>query len=99
MSHNNGDFAVKLLKQAAGMAKKGYGKENGAYPETELQWLAATAFNKAVDLISSGMTEDSKEWTNGALEVARYGADNGALHANLTDKHRQVMERVKEMET
>ena len=95
LSEGTGDFALKLLAQAAGMAKKGYDRRTEAFPETEMQWIATTAFNKAVDLMSSGSVDDSTPWIKGSLELARYAADNGALHANLTYKQEQAMERVK----
>jgi hypothetical protein len=34
----------------------------------------------------------------GALELARYADDEGALHRNLTEKNVLVMERIREME-
>lgn len=97
LSEGTGDFALKLLAQAAGIARKGHEhkNKNEVFPETELQWLATTAFNKAVDFLSSGLGEGSAAWIEGALELARYAADNGALHANLTFKREQAMERAK----
>ena len=95
LSEGNGEFALKLATQAASMAKKGYDGRNGHFPETELQWLATTSFNKAVDLLSLGEREACTVWIDGALELARYAADNGALHANFTYKKEQAMERVK----
>ena len=87
------EFALKLLEQAAGMAKKGYDGSSERFPEIELQWLATTAFNKAVDLLSSGHSDLYHGWIDSALELARYAADTGALHANLTSKKKQVAER------
>lgn len=96
LSDGDGTFALKLLHQAADMAKKGYeGSSDQVYPETELQWLSTTAFNEAVDFLSGGEYESSKEWIEGALELARYAADQGALHANLTYKKSIAMERIK----
>jgi hypothetical protein len=93
--HGDGEFALNLLDQAIGMAKKGYDKKTDPFPEMELQWLSTTAFNKAVDLLSRGSGSGSKPWLEGALELARYSDDNGALHANLTDKKRLFDERLK----
>lgn len=94
LNEGTGSFALKLLEQAAGMAKKGYNGITVAFPETELQWLATTSFNKAVDLLSSSAREASERWSSGALEIARYAADNGALHANLTAKLQMARERM-----
>jgi hypothetical protein len=93
----DGTFAFKLLGQAAHMAKKQYGKgEEIAFPETELQWLAITAFNRAVDLLQAGQKEGCLEWVEGALAVARWAADEGALHGNLTGRKEMLVGRMKE---
>ena len=95
LSDGDGAFALKLLQQAADMARKGYeGNSDQSYPETELQWLAITAFNKAIDFLSAKEYELAKQWMEGALEVARYSVDNGALHGNLTVKKGMAMERI-----
>lgn len=96
LKEGKGNFALELLKQSAGMAMKGYRKEDATYPETELQWLAITAFNRAVDLLSNGNVALAREWIQGALELARYAGDDGALHANLTDRHEMAMRRLKD---
>ena len=93
--HNgSGGFALKLLTQAADMARKGYEGKTKAFPDMELQWLSTTAFNKAVDLLSQG-GESCRPWLDGALELARYSSDNGALHANITDKRKLIEKRLK----
>ncbi len=94
LQNRNGDFALRLLTQAAGMARKGWEGKTEAFPDMELQWLSTTAFNRAVDLLSQG-GEGCRPWLDGALELARYSSDNGALHANLTDKRRLFEERMK----
>ena len=95
LSDADGAFALQLLQQAADMAKKGHSSSDAeCYPETELQWLATTAFNHAIDLLSGGAFEDAKIWIDAALEVARYAADEGALHANLTHKKGVAMARM-----
>ena len=96
LTDGTGDLALKLLKQAAGMAKRGYEKGDDSVPDRELQWISTTAFNRAVDFLSSGQPNEAEIWIDGALELARYAADNGGLHANLTDKREQAMNRAKE---
>lgn len=95
LNDGTGDFALKLLDQAVNMAKKGYHSNHTIFPETELQWLSSTAFNKAVDLLSVDRRDDAEVWISGALELARYAADNGALHAYLTYMHEQAKEAMK----
>lgn len=96
LNDGDGAFALKLLAQAAGMARKQMERQREEFPETELQWLATTSFNRAVDLLSEGKHEACMEWVGGALELARYAADNGALHVNLTYKKALVEKRVAE---
>lgn len=99
LSDGDGTFAYKLLQQAADMARKGYeGSSGQRYPETELQWLVTTAFNKAVDFLGAKEFALSREWIEAALEAARYAADEGALHAHLTVKKGLALERMREAE-
>jgi hypothetical protein len=88
----NGGISVKLVEQAAVLARRGTEMRNDPYPEDELQWLATTAFNKAVDLLAVGDRQAADQWMEAALELARYAADNGSLHAQLT-KTREEAER------
>lgn len=93
LEDGDGKFALRLLGQAAAMAKKGYEGKSELFPETELQWVATTSFNKAVDLLSDPMSDSWNVWVDGALELARYAGDNGALHANLTSKRAIIVAR------
>ncbi|KAK5116066.1 hypothetical protein LTR85_009348 [Meristemomyces frigidus] len=95
LQDDDGDLALKIVEQAAAIARKGDEGQADPYPSDELQWLATMAFNKAVDALSSGDTEGSGTWTNAALELARYADDNGSLHANLTSKGQQAEARMK----
>lgn len=88
----NGGISVKLVEQAAVLARRGTEMRNDPYPEDELQWLATTAFNKAVDLLAVEDRQAADQWMEAALELARYAADNGSLHAQLT-KTREEAER------
>lgn len=88
----DGGISVKLVEQAASLARRGTEMKNDPYPEDEVQWLATTAFNKAVDLLAVENRPAADQWMEAALELARYAADNGSLHARLT-KTRQEAER------
>lgn len=99
LNDGDGKFALKLLGQAAQMAKRGRDGKSDVFPETELMWIATTAFNKSVDLLALGVTEGCQSWIDGALELARFAADNGALHAGLTYKKELVVQRKKDTET
>ena len=41
-----------------------------AYPVEEAEWLATTAFNRAVDVYSGGDAEGARTWAERALELA-----------------------------
>jgi hypothetical protein len=63
--NGNGDtdeddgISLKLTQQAASLARRGTEQKNDPYPEDELQWLATTAFNRAVDLLMADMNSKS----------------------------------------
>ncbi|KAI6910939.1 SPO22-domain-containing protein [Hortaea werneckii] len=81
-------LALKLVEQAAAIARKGYNSEGEEYPNVELTWLATMAFNKAIDCLASGDYEGCQSWADAALELAYYADDNGSLHAHLTAKRK-----------
>lgn len=61
-------------------------KETNQYPPTELEWLATTAFNVAVDFYVQEKDEKCKEWAGKALTLADW-ADGNALRNTLMDKY------------
>lgn len=89
------DFALKIVQQAANVAQRGQEGQKENYPNGELQWLATTAFNRAVDALAMGDADAANKWVDAALGLARYADDNGALHANLTFKKREADARLK----
>jgi hypothetical protein len=52
-------ISLKLTQQAASLARRSTEQKNDPYPEDELQWLATTAFNRAVDLLMADMNSRS----------------------------------------
>lgn len=96
LGHTKGDFSLKLLQQAASMAENGFRNKHDPYPESELQWLSTASFNHAVDLLGE-QSETYISWMDGALEVARWSQDGGALHAVLHANKLVAMERGKDL--
>lgn len=94
LSHTQGDFSLKLLGQAASMAEHGQNGKHDPYPDNELHWLATTAFNHAVDLLVDEQSDAAVTWMDGALELARWSADNGSLHAIFTGRKEAAMEQI-----
>lgn len=95
LHHEEGSFARKLLDQASRMAEHGQAGKYDAYPEAELQWLATTGFNHAIDLVADDKLDDVKAWLDAAVEVARWTQDNGAMHAILSEKRETALKRIK----
>lgn len=95
LQEGDADWARKIVTQAAGVAQKAGGKDiQGVYPFDELCWLASSAFNQAVECVSSGACESAPPWMEAALELARYADDNGSLHAHLTSKSEVLNARI-----
>ena len=92
---SDGGISVKLVEQAAALARRGTELRNDPYPEDELQWLATTAFNKAVDLLAVENRQAADQWMEAALELAKYAADNGSLHAQLTRTREEAERRMR----
>lgn len=57
------------------------------YPTTELEWLAATSFNHAVDYYLQENDAQCKVWAETALNVAQWVEDGGALKGLLMEKY------------
>ncbi|MCJ1397829.1 hypothetical protein MMC11_001025 [Xylographa trunciseda] len=57
------------------------------YPIEELEWLAATSFNRAVDFYCASQDDDCKRWAEMALGIANNARDGGQLHELLQTKY------------
>ncbi|RMZ74395.1 transcription factor [Pyrenophora seminiperda CCB06] len=53
-------------------------KELESYPKTELEWLAATVFNRAIDFYLQEVDESAKQWAEKAFILAQWIDDGGA---------------------
>lgn len=62
-------------------------KETGRYPPTELEWLATTAFNHAVDYYLQDDDKLCKKWAEQAFILAQWLEDDGALRDLLMEKY------------
>jgi hypothetical protein len=71
-------ISLKLTQQAASLARRGTEQKNDPYPEDELQWLATTAFNRAVDLLMADMNSRSSHDPERRREDGRGEEDSGA---------------------
>ncbi|KAH7351006.1 meiosis protein SPO22/ZIP4 like-domain-containing protein [Rhexocercosporidium sp. MPI-PUGE-AT-0058] len=81
----NIDIAGPLLDQAYVYAEAASETER-PFPADELEWMATTAFNRAVDFYCAGDDEIAKDWAGKALNIAQYCSDEGSLERLLHSK-------------
>lgn len=81
-------LAMKLLQEACGKARELHQSDAG-WPEEELEWMAATAFNHAIDLYGAYERERAKEWGSTAMNLAHYCPDKG-FERMLQDKYMRL---------
>ncbi|KAH3908764.1 hypothetical protein HBH56_171760 [Parastagonospora nodorum] len=62
-------------------------KETDRYPATELEWLATTAFNHAVDYYMQENDEACTKWAQHAFVLSQWLEDGGALRDLLMEKY------------
>ncbi|KAK0732676.1 meiosis protein SPO22/ZIP4 like-domain-containing protein [Apiosordaria backusii] len=82
-------LAMKLLEEACGKARE-LRESQAAWPEEELEWMAATAFNHAIDCYSAHEMERSREWAMKAIKLAGYCQDDGGLEGTLRAKYERL---------
>lgn len=56
------------------------------YPTEELEWLAATTYNKAVDFYCASQDADCRRWAEKAFNIAQLSPNGGLLHELLQSK-------------
>jgi hypothetical protein len=61
-------------------------KEAERYPQTELEWLATTAFNRGVDYYLQNDDMKCKVWADQSFLVAQRIDDKGVLRDTLMEK-------------
>jgi hypothetical protein len=62
-------------------------KETDRYPRTELEWLATTTFNHAVDYYMQENDELCTKWAQHAFILAQWLEDGGSLRDLLMEKY------------
>ncbi|KAH0544865.1 hypothetical protein FGG08_001094 [Glutinoglossum americanum] len=79
---NDLKIAEQLLNQVLTIARDSKIGQT-PYPTDELEWLATTTFNRAVDFYCASDDAACKRWAELALSVAQFGNDGGELHGLL----------------
>ncbi|KAL2071470.1 hypothetical protein VTL71DRAFT_12705 [Oculimacula yallundae] len=79
------EIAAELLDQACEYAREASESEQ-PFPAEELEWMATTAFNRAVDFYCAGDDQIAKDWAGKALNIAQFCPDGGGLERMLQSK-------------
>ncbi|KAF5526463.1 hypothetical protein CGCA056_v002343 [Colletotrichum aenigma] len=79
----------KVILQAIGVAKSAKETPN-PYPTEELEWLATTAFNQAVDCYNERRYDECHTWADLATNLAHYASDGGALERQCHEKRAKL---------
>ena len=58
-----------------------------SYPPEELEWLATTAFNRAIDFYCLSQDAPCRLWAEKALTLSNLCEDGGALHEVVQQKY------------
>ncbi|KAK4204676.1 meiosis protein SPO22/ZIP4 like-domain-containing protein, partial [Triangularia verruculosa] len=82
-------LAMNLLEEACGKARE-LQQSQAAWPEEELEWMAATAFNHAIDCYGANERERAKEWAGKAIKMAGFCRDGGGLEGLLKGKYQRL---------
>ncbi|KAG9197672.1 hypothetical protein G6514_001141 [Epicoccum nigrum] len=78
-------ISLKCLDQATQIAAKKHGQPD-CYPATELEWMATSAYNRAIDYYVGEDDANCKVWAEKAMVVAQWLEDNGQLRDLLMRK-------------
>ena len=65
---------------------KDVSQKNDPYPREELEWLATTAFNRAVDYYCASDDGVCTRWAERAMAIATLNNDGDVLHSILQSK-------------
>ncbi|OBT69660.1 hypothetical protein VE03_00976 [Pseudogymnoascus sp. 23342-1-I1] len=85
LSSGDGPLAESLLDQVSELASSAENSET-PYPLEELEYVATTAFNRAVDYYCTGEDDACRRWAGKAVELAGFCTDGGGLRGLLQDK-------------
>ncbi|KAI4281274.1 MAG: hypothetical protein L6R38_003832 [Xanthoria sp. 2 TBL-2021] len=82
----NVEMAENLIDQVVSIARNAQ-KKTIPYPVEELEWVATTAFNRAVDFYCTSQDAICRRWAEKAMSLADLSDDDGQLHRLLQAKY------------
>ena len=65
-------------------------KEPNHYPAVELEWLATTAFNHAIDYYVQENDDMCRKWAEKALNLAEWAENGNGLGSVLMEKYKKL---------
>lgn len=68
----------------------GCAKEPNHYPTIELEWLATTAFNHAIDYYVQENDEMCRKWAEKAMSLAEWTENDDGLSTVLMEKYKRL---------
>ncbi|KAL8757342.1 MAG: hypothetical protein Q9184_004228 [Pyrenodesmia sp. 2 TL-2023] len=83
---SNIEMAENIVDQVISIAENAKEKPT-RYPAEELEWIATTTFNRAIDFYCASQDEASRRWAEKAISLADFGDDDGQLHELLQNKY------------
>ncbi|PNS16870.1 hypothetical protein CAC42_4834 [Sphaceloma murrayae] len=89
------ETALKIVEQATGIAsRRTLMQPSQRYPATELEWLASTAFNTAVDRYCASDYGGCRTLAEAALNLAQAASESPGLYAQMQGLWRRLQEQM-----
>ncbi|EMT64620.1 hypothetical protein FOC4_g10007298 [Fusarium odoratissimum] len=79
------NLAFQVVEQAAQIAREGSQMQK-PFPAEDLDWIIATTFNHAIDILARGDEDLCQQWAMKALDMTEYMDDNGDMRDMLRER-------------
>ncbi|KAF5618944.1 transcription factor [Fusarium sp. NRRL 52700] len=81
----NDNLAFQVVEQAVQIAREGSQMQK-PFPTEDLDWIIATTFNHAIDILARGDEDLCQQWAMKALDLTEYMDDNGDMRDMLRER-------------
>ncbi|KAL5619511.1 hypothetical protein FOVSG1_001733 [Fusarium oxysporum f. sp. vasinfectum] len=79
------NLAFQVVEQAVQIAREGSQMQK-PFPAEDLDWIIATTFNHAIDILARGDEDLCQQWAMKALDMTEYMDDNGDMRDMLRER-------------
>ncbi|KAF5630454.1 transcription factor [Fusarium tjaetaba] len=79
------NLAFQVVGQAVQIAREGSQMQK-PFPAEDLDWIIATTFNHAIDILARGDEDLCQQWAMKALDLTEYMDDNGDMRDMLRER-------------